>query len=454
MQRRGPFPDRPPEFRGHPARWPIRVALSIALGLFVAPSTPLFAQAPAPAAAAPAGNPWASGGGPTAAGPAAPVPVAQAYAMPATVVHGGAIPAGWQPQPIPYQGIGADGRPVTIYVAPTYTFTYVAGPPVAAPQTNRVNRIQAVPPPTTAYMRAPPAPYQYPPGSTALAGQALAPPPTPVAAPYQVPAQAPLPAPAQPLSAPPTQWVSVPPSNTLVQPGNDAAAMALAGAAPAAMAGTAGALAATDRAPPPAAILPPAQSPPQSPVQSPAAAPAPPPVQAPAAAPAPPAVVPVDPPLEPVSQRSAAAPPGARSAPHQWRVVGVHDGDTLTCLDENNDQQKVRLAEIDAPELGQDYGRVARESLAELVFGKTVTVADEGKDRYGRWIARMQVDGVDVNRRLVATGNAWHYSDYSRDAALETLQDQARSQRLGLWAQADPVPPWDFRQSVKKDPAT
>lgn len=383
---------------------------------------PGLADQPSPAAP----NAWAAGGGPPTAPPnAAAVPLAQAWAMPGTVIHGGAIPAGWQPQPIPYQGIGADGRPMTVYVAPTYTFTFVSGPPMVAAARNQVNRIQALPPTTTAYMRAPTAPYQYPSGSPALAGQPLAPPPT-AAPPLPVQAPAPLAPP------PPTQWVSVPPGSAPVVSGGGGGTAALAAAAPAVMAGTAGAVAAADRGAPPAAIAPP-----------------------PAPAVAPPPAAPVDPPLEtvpPPAARSAATSPP--SAAHRWRVVGVHDGDTLTCLDENNDQQKVRLAEIDAPELGQDFGRVARESLAELVFGKTVTVQDDGKDRYGRWIARMQVDGIDVNRRMVATGNAWHYADYSRDTALGALEEQARTQRLGLWAQADPVAPWDFRQSAAKAPAT
>jgi endonuclease YncB( thermonuclease family) len=150
------------------------------------------------------------------------------------------------------------------------------------------------------------------------------------------------------------------------------------------------------------------------------------------------------------AMESLANPAPNRGSTHVWRVVGVHDGDTLTCLDETNTQQKVRLAEIDAPELGQDYGKVSREALAEMVFGKTVTVSEEGKDRYGRWIAHVQVNGIDVNRQQVATGNAWHYSDYSRDPTLATLQTDAQARRLGLWSQPEPVPPWDFRQTVKK----
>ncbi|NBT14603.1 MAG: nuclease [Planctomycetia bacterium] len=133
-----------------------------------------------------------------------------------------------------------------------------------------------------------------------------------------------------------------------------------------------------------------------------------------------------------------------------WRVVGVHDGDTITCLDENNQQQKVRLSEIDAPELGQDFGKVSREALASMVFGKTVEVVDDGKDRYGRWLGHVLVNGADVNREMVATGNAWHYAAYSRDASLGQFQAQARGQQIGLWAQPNPVPPWDYRATEKK----
>ena len=132
-----------------------------------------------------------------------------------------------------------------------------------------------------------------------------------------------------------------------------------------------------------------------------------------------------------------------------WRVVGVHDGDTVTCLDDTNAQQKVRLAEIDAPELGQDFGKVSRDSLAEMVFGKTVQVTDDGKDRYGRWVGHLNVNGTDVNRQMIATGNAWHYTDYSNDLSLEALQQQAQQRRLGLWSQDAPTPPWDYRQTGK-----
>ena len=406
-------------------------------------------------AAAGAVNPWATGGTPSKAGdvdgkpgavappPSGAFPVAQAYAVPTAVIQGGAIPPGWQPQAIPYQAIGPDGKPITVHVAPTYVFTYVAGPPVAqAPVARQVNRIQANgPPPGWAYqsrgatavvaalpvIRSAPVPYQYPAGAPALAGQSVVPPPSPVAPPAPMVTQAPLPPPPAPVVPPAaqTQWVSAP-----VAPFSSAA-----DAAPAMVAGTAaaaGAVVASDAAPPTASIPPPppATAPPLTPVST----------APPAADPAPP---------QPAMESLSNPAPG-RTSTHVWRVVGVHDGDTLTCLDETNTQQKVRLAEIDAPELGQDYGKVSREALAEMVFGKTVTVTEEGKDRYGRWIAHLQLSGVDVNRQMVATGNAWHYADYSRDTTLATLQTDAQTRRLGLWSQPEPVAPWDFRQTVKK----
>jgi micrococcal nuclease len=129
-------------------------------------------------------------------------------------------------------------------------------------------------------------------------------------------------------------------------------------------------------------------------------------------------------------------------------VVGVQDGDTLTCLDESGGQQKVRLAGIDAPEIGQDFGRQSRDALADLVFGRAVEVLDEGRDRQGRTIAKLLVDGDDVNRRMVATGMAWHYSAYSTDPDLDGIEAEARAGGRGLWSQPSPMPPWDYRRSA------
>jgi endonuclease YncB( thermonuclease family) len=410
--------------------------------------------------APPAANAWATGGvSGTAAAGGGQLPYWQAPPLPSAVIQGGAIPAGWTPQAVPYQGVGPDGRPLTMFYSPTYVFTYQIGPPVLAatalPNTSQVNRRQAQPmltqpasmqgwnyqtqgvPPATYTLppatvaRYQPVPYQYPPGARALSGTPIVPPQGLPPATSQPPATS-FASTSPALSAPPPgQWApsaAVPPPGLVPQATNpgamqDPAADALAAAAPPMVAGSAAAIAAATQSS--AAATPPASSF-TAPISSSST------------------------PVQPVSV-SPLQPPANRSAgPYLWRVVGVHDGDTVTCLDDSNQQQKVRLAEIDAPEIGQDYGKVSREALAEMVFGKTVEVTEDGKDRYGRWIGHLSSNGVDVNRQMVATGNAWHYVDYSRDTSLAALQSQAQSQRLGLWAQPSPVAPWDYRKSGQK----
>jgi endonuclease YncB( thermonuclease family) len=117
-----------------------------------------------------------------------------------------------------------------------------------------------------------------------------------------------------------------------------------------------------------------------------------------------------------------------------WRVVGVYDGDSVTCLDEVGQQQKVNLAGVDAPETSQEHGRASREALAGMVFGRVVEVVDEGRDGSGTWSARLFVDGTDVNRQMVATGNAW-CDAAANDPGLAAAQTEAQTQRLGIWAQ-------------------
>ena len=131
------------------------------------------------------------------------------------------------------------------------------------------------------------------------------------------------------------------------------------------------------------------------------------------------------------------------------RVVGVHDGDTLTVLTTGNVQIKVRLVEIDAPELKQPYGQQSKQTLSALVFGKDVEIRATGKDRYGRTLARVFVDGTDVNLAMVRSGMAWRFDKYSKDRAFQTAQEEARRARRGLWADAAPVAPWEWRDAKK-----
>ena len=133
------------------------------------------------------------------------------------------------------------------------------------------------------------------------------------------------------------------------------------------------------------------------------------------------------------------------------KVVGVHDGDTLTLLDDSRRQTKIRLAEIDAPESRQPYGSRAKQELSGLVFGRPAAVQVQDIDRYGRTVGRITVDGLDVNAEMVRRGAAWVYRKYAKDQSLFTIEKQARDAKTGLWAlpEADRVPPWEWRKMKK-----
>jgi endonuclease YncB( thermonuclease family) len=129
----------------------------------------------------------------------------------------------------------------------------------------------------------------------------------------------------------------------------------------------------------------------------------------------------------------------------EGKVVGVSDGDTITVLDSGRRQYKIRLSQIDAPEKRQDYGMRSKRSLSRLVYGKQVSVEIAATDKYGRAVGKVLVDGKDANLEQVQRGMAWVYRAYAKDHAYFAAEDSARKARIGLWAQADPVPPWKFR---------
>lgn len=133
-------------------------------------------------------------------------------------------------------------------------------------------------------------------------------------------------------------------------------------------------------------------------------------------------------------------------------VVGISDGDTLTCLTAERLQLKVRLAEIDTPEKAQPYGQKAKQALSDLAFKKTITLQVQDRDRYGRTVARVSVAGQDVNREMVRRGAAWVYRQYNRDKLLLQDEAEAKAARRGLWAlpEADIVAPWEWRKAGRQ----
>ena len=128
------------------------------------------------------------------------------------------------------------------------------------------------------------------------------------------------------------------------------------------------------------------------------------------------------------------------------QVVGIMDGDTIDVL-VHRQPVRVRLAQIDAPEKQQAFGTRSRQALAELVFRQTVTVDEVGRDRYGRVIGTVYLSGMDVNAQMVRDGMAWVYRQYAKDSVLFELERQAQADKRGLWADPDPVAPWEYRHN-------
>lgn len=126
------------------------------------------------------------------------------------------------------------------------------------------------------------------------------------------------------------------------------------------------------------------------------------------------------------------------------KVIRIIDGDTIEVLHGQN-PVRVRLANIDAPEKKQPFGRWSAEQLKALVAAQPVTVGYDQKDRYGRVLGHVETKYADVNRSMVIIGAAWIYDQYNTDDSLPALQREAQGQKRGLWADSAPVAPWEWR---------
>lgn len=127
------------------------------------------------------------------------------------------------------------------------------------------------------------------------------------------------------------------------------------------------------------------------------------------------------------------------------KIIEVLDGDTVSIRLDGR-RVKIRLAEIDAPEKAQIFGETSKQSLSDMVLGKKVKVVSRAFDQYGRMVAHLSVDGLDVNAEQIRRGMAWEYFNFHDEHGLSALQKEAREVPRGLWAQSKPIPPWEWRQ--------
>jgi len=127
------------------------------------------------------------------------------------------------------------------------------------------------------------------------------------------------------------------------------------------------------------------------------------------------------------------------------KVVAVMDGDTIMVL-QGEKTVKIRLAEIDAPERAQPYGLASQQSLSAMVKGKIIQVNSRAMDDYGRMIAMLSIDGLNVNHEQVRRGMAWEYSRFHNNRVVMALQHEAQLAKRGLWAGDEITEPSQWRK--------
>lgn len=148
-----------------------------------------------------------------------------------------------------------------------------------------------------------------------------------------------------------------------------------------------------------------------------------------------------------VAVAAGSVPPKQPEAALACTVTSVHDGDTLRARCKGMSKTvRVRIDQIDAPELDQAAGLASRDHLRRLCQrGESVQLAVLGKDQYGRLLADARCNNQDVAAAQLKSGHAWVYTRYLRDSRLKTYEHDAKTQKRGLWKDHDPKPPWQFR---------
>jgi len=134
------------------------------------------------------------------------------------------------------------------------------------------------------------------------------------------------------------------------------------------------------------------------------------------------------------------------------KVVGVSDGDTITVLDADKTEHKVRLMGIDAPEKSQDFGSASKQALSNYIYQREVIVEYKKLDKYQRKVGKVMLDKQDICLAMIELGMAWHYKDYEKEQSktdrdlYSQTEHKARQAKIGLWQDSKAIEPSAFRQ--------
>ena len=129
------------------------------------------------------------------------------------------------------------------------------------------------------------------------------------------------------------------------------------------------------------------------------------------------------------------------------KILNVIDGDTVSAESEGI-RIKIRLSEIDAPEMDQPFGINSKKCLSELISeNSTLKFKSDGQDGYGRSLGWLMTDEINLNYEMLKQGCAWVYDRYVIDKTIYSFQNGARLKNLGLWKSQSPMPPWVWRRN-------
>ena len=134
------------------------------------------------------------------------------------------------------------------------------------------------------------------------------------------------------------------------------------------------------------------------------------------------------------------------------KVVEVNSGDVITIFNLNR-PVRIKLLGVDAPEMNQAFGDVAKKHLSDLVFDKAVLVEYSGIAADRSLSGRVLLNNADIGAQMIRDGVAWfdpsggmRLQPTDRDVYQQSEQ-AARSERRGLWQAENPMAPWEFAQA-------